>query len=417
METFEVKPLKTRDIDVSVPASKSILNRALLLSAFLGGETLLRGVFCYGRDGKELIDCLTLLGAKIRQTERGLAVSGGELKRNAALNVGSGGTSARFLTAMLAFRGGEYSLSASAQMSRRPMEILDVLERAGIAIERENGQSFPFRMRSEGFAGNELTVNTDTSTQYASGLLLAAAAGNAPFTLHLTGKRTDGSYIATTLEVIRGFGGAFTRRENDIEIVPIEKKAAEYFVSPDVSGACYFYALSLLCGAKVLVRGVKRDCNQADIRFLEELAQRGVILTETDEGVLADGTGVKSFEGFELNLRDFSDQALTFAAMAPFARTPSVLKNIGHIRRQECDRVQAILENCKALGVPCVCRGENIFISPSAVRPAVIETFGDHRVAMAFSLVGLKAGGITISDPDCTAKTFENFFDILKYLT
>ncbi len=417
MEAYTVKKLTKRELSVNVPASKSILNRALLLAAFTEGETLLSGVHTYGKDAEELIACLKALGAEIGQTEQGLTVRGGELHRSASLNVGSGGTSARFLTAMLAFRGGKYALSASKQMSRRPMDILSALREGGVRFrfpERQN--SFPFLMQSDG-APAELTVDTDVSTQFASGLLLAAAVGKSPFTLHLTGRRTEGSYIATTLEVIRAFGARAVRSGNDVTVSPTEGGTPRFAVPPDVSGACYFYALSLLCGAKVLVRDVHPDCGQADLRFLDLLSARGVKVTDTPEGVLADGSGVETFEGFDLDLSDFSDQTLTLAAMAPFATTPTVLRGVGHIRRQECDRMEAIAFNLRSLGVPCKCGEGDIFIRPAPVRPAEIETFADHRVAMAFTLVGLKAGNVTIKDPGCCRKTFGNYFAIVDGLT
>lgn len=412
-----VDRLKKRELAVSVPASKSILSRALLLAAFTEGETLLRGVRAYGRDGAELIGCLRALGVSVEETDGGLRVLPAPLNRRVSLCVGSGGTSARFLTAMLAFRGGEYALSASPQMTRRPMGLWSVLQAGGAEFDfsGERGH-FPFVMRSEGIS-SPLTVDTDESTQYASGLLLAAAAGNAPFTLRLTGSRTQGSYIRTTLGVLQAFGANAVQSGNTVRVEPSRRETKEFFVPPDVSGACYFYALSLLCGANVLVRDVHQNCNQADLRFLEVLGRRGVTVRDTPEGIVADGSGITGFDGFDLSLKDFSDQTLTLAAMAPFARTPSVLRGIAHIRGQECDRVRAAEENLRALGVPCRSDRENLYIRPAPVRPAVIETYGDHRVAMAFSLVGLKTGGVTILDAECCEKTFGGFFTLIDRLT
>ncbi len=419
MEIYECARLTRKEFAVSVPASKSILNRALLLAAFTEGDTLLSGCGNFGQDSEDLLSCLSSLGISTERAGDKICVHGAAtFGKKATLNVGSAGTAARFLTAILAFSGGEYDLDASPQMKKRPMDFLDVLEREGVRIEYgEKVGHFPFRLESRGISSDVLTVDTDVSTQYASGLLLAAAVGNKPLTLLLTGSRTEGSYIQTTLDVVRAFGGNFSRAGNKITLFPIQTAAKEYAVAPDFSGACYFYALSLLCGARALVNGAHPDCGQTDLKLLDVLKEKGVKVTDTPAGMVADGGNISTFSGFDVDMQDFSDQTLTLAALAPFAATPSVLKNIGHIRKQECDRVEAILHNLTALGVPCECRGEDILIYPAPVRPATLESYGDHRVAMAFALVGLKADGIKIKDPECCKKTFGNYFEILDELT
>ncbi len=419
MNVYETKPLRKREIAVSVPASKSLINRALLLAAFTEGQTVLTGCGNFGQDAYDLLGCLTALGIRTERDGDSLRVYGTEnFARKAALNVGSAGTAARFLTAILAFFGGEYEMTASEQMQNRPMDLLSVLSAAGVSFEFFcQAGHFPFRMKSGGVSAEHLTVDTDVSTQFASGLLLAAAVCGKPLRLTLTGSRKTGGYLITTLEIIRAFGGDFLCTEDGVTVFPIRHAASGYAVPPDFSAACYFYALSLLCGAKVLVRGAHADCGQTDLKLLGVLKEKGVILAETPEGIVADGAAVGKFTGFDVDMRDFSDQTLTLAALAPFASSPSVLKNIGHIRKQECDRVEAILHNLTALGVPCECRGDDILIWPAPVQPATIETYGDHRVAMAFALVGLKTGGVKIKDPDCCKKTFANYFEILEELT
>lgn len=404
---------------MQVPASKSVLSRALLLASFTEGDTML---LCGGHaeDTEALLGCLRTLGIMVEEHEDGLLVHGVQEipNRSAVLNVGSAGTAARFLTAILAFRGGRYEMHASAQMQKRPMEIITPLRELGVAftfLEEEN--RFPFLMESDGILRSTVQVDTDTSTQYASGLMLAAAVGNDPFTLTLTGSRTDGSYIKTTQTVLKKFGAECIRTENAIQIAPVECAPREFCVEPDISGACYFYALSLLCGAKVLVKDVQGDCSQADIRFLQLLSERGVRITQLPDGILADGSGVTSFEGFDLNMQDFSDQVLTVAALAPFASSPTTIRGIGHIRRQECDRIAAIVSNLTALGVPCSSTEDSVFIAPAPVSGGTIQTFEDHRVAMAFSLIGLRTGNISIENPNCCRKTFPNYFRLLDTLT
>lgn len=420
MNCYTISKLKTKTICVDVPSSKSILNRALLLAAFTEGDTLLR---CggYGDDSEVLLDCLSVLGIATDKTQSGIFVHGRrDFTKTGVLDVGNAGTAARFLTAILAFLGGDYEFHGSPRMNERPMEILPLLSSLGVNLEYLNEQEhFPFRMHSDGIRAERVTIDTNISTQYASGLMLAGALGNAPLNIELTGSRTTGSYISMTASLIRSFGGKCEPlgERNDLRITPIGCSPKEYAVEPDVSGACYFYALSLLCNASVLVRGIFSDSLQGDIRFLQLLGRKGVRIKSTAEGIVADGTHVPFYNGFDNDMRDFSDQTMTMAVLAAFAESPSILRGISHIRTQECDRVEAIIENLNALGVRAFANGEDIFIEPAPVHPCKIKTYSDHRMAMAFSLIGLRTGGIEIDDPGCCSKTFPNFFEIIEKLT
>lgn len=419
MDTYLVKKNPRGTASITVPASKSILNRALLLAALASGPVrLVCGTFC--EDTRALLGCLHLLGIETKVTQDGLLVHGcgGDIpNKKAELDVKSAGTAARFLPAALAFCGGDYLLTASEQMRKRPMSILPLLSRGGVRFEYlEKENAFPFRMISEGIKTDRLTVNTDESTQYASGLLMASSV-RAPFTLALSGRRAEGSYISLTLKTMKGFGIRSSRSKNEITVFPPDAPPALYRVEPDLSGACYFFALALLCRMRILIRGVSAQTTQGDFKFVKMLEARGLKLTETGDGMIADGTQAGAFEGFDEDFHDISDQAMTAAALAPFASTPSHLKNIGHIRHQECDRISAITYNLTALGVPCRETESDVYIQPAApVTPARIKTFHDHRVAMAFALIGLKVGGVTIEDPDCSKKSFENYFEIIDDL-
>jgi len=420
MEIYTVRQFQPQDITVSVPASKSILNRALLLSALSKGTVLLR---CgdYADDTRALIDCLNRLGIQVTAHRDGLTVEGcgGNIpNRTATLPVRSAGTVARFLTAALAFCGGNYTFTSSDQMKRRPMELLYELEKAGIQIEyAEERGHFPFRMHSEGVFADSLEIDTDTSTQYASGILIAAMIKSVPFTLKLLGNRVQSSYISMTLAMLQAFHVPFRQCGCEITVYPQTNAPSVYDVEPDLSGACYFYALSLLCSCRVCVRNVKRNSLQGDSAFLSLLESRGVTFSDSKNGLVADGTKVSSFRGFTENLQNFSDQTLTVAALAPFASSPTLISGVSHIRLQESDRLQAIYENLSNLGVPVQLTDDGILIFPAPPHQARIKTYDDHRVAMAFSLIGFKIGGIEIENPSCTRKTFDGFFDRVTEIT
>lgn len=421
MQPYRVKQLAPyADIRVRVPASKSILNRALLLSALSRGRV---SILCgnYGEDTRAMLSCLRALGIEVKEEDGGFLVNGcgGDIpNRNAALDVGNAGTAARFLPAALAFCGGEYAFTASAQMKARPMGLLSILQSAGVSVEfGEESGHFPFLLHSGGIKTDKFSVDTNVSTQYASGLLLAAGFCGRPVTVKLTGARTRGSYLAVTLRMLSDFGIPYVRNGNEIAVSPAGTPPETYRVEPDISAACYFYALSLLCGARVLVEGVHADSVQGDLKFLGLLGQKGVRIKDTADGIAADGRNIPSYNGFDEDLSDFSDQAMTLAALAAYATMPSILRNLSHIRTQECDRMAAIVENLNALGTRSFTDGEDIFIEPEKVHGGVVKTFGDHRVAMAFALMGLKTGGIEIDDPACCQKTFPDFFAILDRLT
>ncbi len=422
MDSVLLPPFRPTDeiLKVRVPASKSILNRALILAALSNGTVKLH---CgpLAEDTRAMLGCLDALGIRTEPENDDIKVygCGGDIPvKTAVLDVKSAGTAARFLTVALAFCGGNYTFTSSKQMQKRPMEVLSVLENCGIELTFDRGKyRFPFRMKSNGISVDSLTVNTDISTQYASGILLAASVKKSPFTLRLTGGRTAGSYINVTLNMLESFNIPYSRKGSEITVFPQTAPPREYTIEPDVSGACYFYALALLCSARILVRDVHINSTQGDMKFLRLLEEKGVKFTDSAEGLLADGRAIKQFNGFDADMRDFSDQTLTAAALAPFASSPSVLRNVKHIRLQECDRIKAICENLNALGVAAHSDGDDIYITPATIRTGTVNSYGDHRVAMAFALVTLKTGKVTIKNPLCCKKTFENYFDILNTLT
>ncbi len=422
MDVYRVNKFNPKNnfVSVSVPASKSILNRALILSAFSRGEIeLICGNFA--EDTKVLLGCFKSLGITVTIKNDSIVVKGcGGVVPNqkAEVYVGSAGTAARFLTVMLAFCGGEYTVTSSEQMQKRPMDVIKLLEENGVKFNfLAKPYHFPFRMQSDGIQSEEFSIDTEKSTQYASGILLAAATQNRTTRLLLTGNRIQGSYIRLTLEMLKDFGIKTEVHENLITVFSSPHLPVQYVVEPDLSGACYFYALALLFGVKVFVNRVRSDSKQGDKKFLDLLNKRGVRFSMQEDGLLADGSGITHYDGFNVDLHDFSDQTLTVSALAAFASTPSRLCGVSHIRLQECDRIQAICENLTALGVSASSDGNDIFITPAPVSGGTVKTFNDHRVAMAFTLIGLKTGNITIENPECCKKTFENYFELISELT
>lgn len=403
MEKYFVKTIENaKDITVSVPGSKSITNRALVLAALSKDECTLEGVsFC--EDCQAMIECLIELGFSVEVDDELCTVTikgedGIIPNKKASINVKSSGTTARFLSAMLAVCGGEFTLNSSEQMKKRPMkEFLDLLVGLGVEVNylEEEGH-FPFVIKSNGLKDFDIEINTDASTQFASAMLMTQSVSGA--NISLTGARVNGAYIEMTKKMIESFG-------------------PKYKVEPDVSAACYFYAMALVLGTKAKVNGVHLNSLQGDIKFLKLLEQMGADIMDEDDGVLVDASLVTSFEGLEVNMNDFSDQALTFAVVAAFAKTPSVIRNVGHIRHQESNRMMVIKSELKKIGCDVEIKEDDIFITPGVLHGAEIETYEDHRVAMSFAIAGLRVENIVIQNPKCCEKTFANYFEILDEIT
>ena len=217
------------------------------------------------------------------------------------------------------------------------------------------------------------------------------------------------------------FGIGFSKENNEYTIKTNAFGINEYSIEPDASAACYFYAMAPMLKKKVTVSGLHSDSMQGDMKFLQVLKQLGCNISESEEGIIADGSKLDEYPGIRINMKDFSDQTMTMAVVAVFAKTETIIEDIGHIRLQESDRVTAIVNELNRMGIEASFYEEegktNIKIVPGNINPAEIETYNDHRIAMAFTLPGLVNEGITILNPMCCRKTFENYFDIIDSLT
>lgn len=412
---------------VSVPGSKSITNRALLLATLADGTSTLRGVL-FSDDSRHFLKCIQDLGFETTVDEDTKIVTikglGGSIpKEEAAIYVGSAGTAARFLTAYLGLSKGTWHLDASAQMRRRPMApLLNALQDLGCKVQYEEEEGFfPFTLISPGFTSFAATVNIDKSSQFLSALMIAAVLSPQDFEITLEG--THGmAYVEMTKRMIEEFG-AKVAMESTPEgtyhiLVSAGQKlhALDYQIEPDISGACYFYAAAALTGLTIQVKNVSLDALQGDIKLLSLLQSMGCLLVEVPEGVILKGPANGTLNGVNVDMSSFSDQAITLAAMAPFFSSQTTITGIGHIRLQESDRIHAIVTELTKLGITCEEGTDYITIHPGTPVPCAVDTYDDHRVAMGFSLVGLRTDGIVINNPECCSKTFENYFQVLDEL-
>ncbi len=411
----EIRPLAgPLHAEIPVPGSKSISNRALVLAALSQGSTTLSNLQ-FSDDSRRMLDCLKNLGYAVSWDEEAKSAvvegRGGEVPADEAeLHVGNAGTAARFLPCLAALGSGRYRFVGDERMSSRPMqELLGVLGAQGALIE---GSGYPFSLKASGLRGGEAAVDISRSTQFASGLLMAAPYAKSPLKLKLGGDRQQIPYIEMTAEMMKHFG-VEVERGGGGWTAPLKPYVSPggYAIEPDLSGAAYFFAAAALLGGRVTVAGTRPASLQGDIRFLQVLKHMGCEFFEDPEGLTVEKEPGRVLKGVDVDMNAFSDQALTLAALAPFCDRPSSIRNIAHARKQESDRVHAIASNLKRLGAQVEEREDGVTITPGPLKAGVIETFGDHRVAMAFSLLGLKVPGVVIDNEACVAKTFESYWD------
>ncbi|MBE5958297.1 MAG: 3-phosphoshikimate 1-carboxyvinyltransferase [Lachnospiraceae bacterium] len=427
MEKYVVKKLENKkSITVDVPGSKSITNRALLLAAMGTKKCRLRGVL-FSEDSRAFLSCIKELGFDLTIDEKNKTVevqgTGGKIKNNTAtINVMSAGTAARFLTVFLAVAGGDYVLNSSEQMKRRPMaELIDALRNLGVDIKcLESEGHFPFELHSEGLKKSEVTIDTTRSSQYASALMMAAAISDG-MTITMTGDRTEGAYIKITSTMMKQFGVSFEKNGNVCTVKPDAFGIEEYLIEPDASAACYFYAMAPVLKIKTKVNNLFFNSMQGDMKFVRVMEKIGCRVTETENGIEIDGTQLKDYNGVDVVMKDFSDQTMTMAVVAAFAKTKTIIRNIGHIRLQESDRVSAIANELTKMGCKVEILEDNgqtdICIEPGTIVPCEIDTYEDHRMAMSFTIPGLAVDGFIINNPLCCRKTFENYYDIIDEIT
>lgn len=421
-DTYEVKQATAEQIEVSIPGSKSITNRALLLAALAEGRSVLKGVL-FSDDSRHFLQALIDLGFEVSVDEPGAVVEitglGGKIPREeSTVDVGSAGTAARFLTAFLGLSEGRYHLKSSEQMKKRPMEeLLTALEELGAECSfEEERYHFPFTIGNRGVSRYEVTIDVDKSSQFLSALLISSVLFTEDFLIHVKGQHGM-AYVEMTVRMMEQFGVTAERPAPDTFRIPASSayQAREYRIEPDVSAAAYFYAMGAVLSVPAKVNHVHWDSLQGDTAFLHVLEQMGCKAVEEPDGIRLLPPASGRLSGGSFDLSAFSDQALTLSAIAGFATDPVTITGIGHIRYQECDRLAAILTNLSHMGISCESPEEGtIRIHPGKPHGCHIETFEDHRVAMSFAIPGLVTEGIVIENPGCCRKTFENYFEVLE---
>lgn len=401
---------------VRLPGSKSYTNRALPIAALAAGRSCLTGAL-FSDDTAYMAGALRQLGIAIeedRHAERFLVDgSDGMLPATAAdMDLGLSGTAMRFLCAIVALGHGRYRLDGAPRARQRPIApLLDALTALGVDARSEAGDGCPpVVVKADGCPGGHARVAGDISSQYFSGLLLAAPYMRAGLDLEVNGTLVSRPYLDITVGIMAAFGVEVTREGYErFRVAPGQHYLArDYQIEPDASNATYFLAAAALTGGRVRVESLGRDSAQGDIHFLATLEALGCAVHYGDN--FLEVQGPLQLHGADLNLADSNDTAQTVAALAPFCSSPVTMRGLEHTRHQETDRVAAVTAELRRLGARVEEHVDGWTIWPSALHAADIATYDDHRMAMAFSLIGLRVPGVRIQNPECVAKTFPDFF-------
>lgn len=431
MEQLTIQPFsKPFDVVMSPPGSKSLTNRALVLAALSKQPCLLSNVL-FADDTRRMLDNLQSLGFDLTIDESAHTVKvygqGGEIPANLALlKCGNSGTTIRFLAAMCALGVGSYTLDGIERMRQRPIgELVDMLRNLGVRARYLDKPGFPpLRIDADRLPGGTLRFGAAQSSQYLSAVLMAAPLARHEVMIHLEPGLPSWPYVAMTMRLMTHFGN-MVELERDPDsgqpqciIVPRQPYQGEdYLIEPDASNASYFLAAAAICpGAKITIRGLGRHSVQGDVNFAQVLQNMGAQVSMGQDSTTLTGTG--TLNSIDVDLHEMPDTAQTLAVTALFAQGTTTIRGLHTLRVKETDRLAALQNELMRLGAAVEIEGDDVLriTPPPTLRPAAIQTYDDHRMAMSFALAGTRVAGVTILDPACVNKTYPDFFKDLEKL-
>jgi 3-phosphoshikimate 1-carboxyvinyltransferase len=427
-ETLEVRPLeRPPSAAVRVPGSKSITNRALVLAALWGKDQPCEVTNCLrSEDTEVMLAALQALGFHVEidwPGERVRVGSGRECNRipasRADLFVANSGTTMRFLTALVCLGHGRYRLDGTPRMRERPIgDLLAALQQLGVhAFSEGHNGCPPVCIEADGLGGGYVRIRGDTSSQFLSGLLLAAPFARGDIDIAVEGPLVSRPYVEMTLRMMDDWGLPVIRdwQEPRFHVRGRQRPVGglRYRVEPDASAASYFFAAAAITTGRVTVLDLPEKSLQGDVRFADVVADMGCRVERCSSGITVHG---RPLHGISVDMNDISDTVMTVAAVACFAEGPTTIRNVAHIRHKETDRLRALATELRRVGAGVEEHADGLTITPRPLHGATIETYNDHRMAMSMALIGLRVPGIVLRNPGCVAKTYPDFFEDLDRL-
>ena len=419
---LEIKPIHEIDVTVKVPGSKSYTNRALITAALAAGESVIRNVLL-SDDTRLMMACLKEVGVSIKsgQDDNALVIKGcgGAIPvGEAGLFAGNAGTVVRFMTAALTLGKGQYEIDGVERMRNRPIqELLNGLNRLGADVtSKETTGCPPVVINASGLKGGTIKMKGNVSSQYISAILLAAPYATNDVHIIITDELASKSYVDLTIEVMNRFGVSVKRDSyKEFHVKSGQSyKGCEYMVEPDASSASYFFAVAAITGGRVRVEGLGENSLQGDASFVDILDKMGCVTRKAKDWLEVEGGKLK---GIDIDMNNTPDVVQTLVAVAVFAEGKTRIRNVKNLRYKETDRISALVNELKRIGVKAREYEDGLEIEPSTTpHSAEISTYNDHRMAMSFALIGLRIKGIKIKNPECVHKTFPDFFERLEKL-
>ncbi|HUV50191.1 MAG TPA: 3-phosphoshikimate 1-carboxyvinyltransferase [Anaerolineae bacterium] len=408
-----------KSVEVAVPGSKSYTHRILIAAALSDGICTLRN--CLKSDDTLLtLNALRQLGVMIEECENRIEVHGtsGVLKPcGDPVYLGNSGTSMRLLTGVAALGDGIYTLTGTERMFERPIrDLLDGLSQIGVFARSVNKNGCPpVEIRGGKLKGGALSLKCKISSQYLSSLLLIAPYTEDGLEITVTEGPVSRPYVDMTVDIMARFGVKVVRDGYKRFTIHGRQayRAGSYMVEPDCSQAGYFWAAAAITGSRIKVKGITKMSRQGDVRFTEVLEAMGCRIFHEKDGIAVSGGPVSAVE---VDMADMPDIVPTLAVVAAFAKGTTIIKNVAHLKAKESDRLAAVVNELSKMDIKASCTDTGLVINGGKPCGAVIDTYGDHRIAMSFALAGLKVPGIVIKDERCVEKSFPDFWNVFERL-
>ncbi len=425
MNTLTLKPIAKIDGEINLPGSKSLSNRALLLAALAQGTTKITNLL-ESDDTRHMLNALKQLGITYTlsedKTECTVIGNAGAIHSTnlQELFLGNAGTAMRPLCAALCLGTGSYLLTGEPRMKERPIgHLVDALREAGAKISYQENEGYPpLLIEANGLSGGDVKIDGAISSQFLTALLLAAPLAKEDMTISIIGELVSKPYIDITLHIMKEFGVDVLNdnyKNFSIKGGQTYKAVETFMVEGDASSASYFLAAAAIKGGTVKVTGIGRKSIQGDIQFVDVLEKMGAIVEWGDDYV---AVSRGELHPIDMDFNHIPDAAMTIATTALFAEGTTTLRNIYNWRVKETDRLFAMATELRKVGAE-VEEGEDYLkiTPPKKLKHAAIDTYDDHRMAMCFSLLALDPVSVTINDPECTAKTFPTYFEVLESIS
>jgi len=420
-----MKKIKTRQIEnssVTIPGSKSISHRMIISAALASGKSTLTNVL-KSEDILLTIDCLKKFGAKIEEIDTSNQIfeifgfNGRPHKHDKEIYLGNSGTSMRLLTGIAALGNDDLTLTGDERMCQRPMtSLLSALHMAGVSAKsQKNSGTPPVTINGKDKLGGKVEIDCSLSSQYLSSLLMIGCYMEKGLKIILKGDPVSAPYIDLTINIMKMFNVKTEKINNThYNVLPDQQYVSgNFIIEPDLSNAGYFWAAGALSNRKVKVLNVSPDSLQGDLQLAYIFKNMGCDLFLENDGL---GICGKSLKGVDVDMSDTPDAVPALAVVAAFAKGETLIRNIGHLREKECDRIDAVATELRKMDIQVDTGKDWMKIYGGSPKGARIHTYNDHRIAMAFSIAGLVVDNVQIENENCVAKSFPLFWDVFEGL-